>query len=79
MPNLAGLAEKRDGIEAGCGASVYIKSIIPERMKIKLVLVDTFRYDCPPSPPRYFFEGDHMDRFVYSPCCADKFIETRFD
>lgn len=78
-PNLAGLAEKREGIEAGCGASVYIKSIIPERMKIKLVLVDTFRYDSPPSPPRYFFTGNHMDRFVYSPCCSDKFIETKFN
>ncbi|MBQ9903028.1 MAG: 30S ribosomal protein S1 [Clostridia bacterium] len=78
MPNLAGLAEKREGIEPGCGASVYIKSIIPERMKIKLVLVDTFPYDCPPSPPRYFFEGSHMDRFVYSPLCSDKRIETRF-
>ncbi len=78
MPNLAGLAERREGIEAGCGASVYIKSIIPERMKIKLVLVDTFKYDNLPAPPRYFFTGSHMDRFVYSPCCSDKFIETRF-
>ena len=78
MPNLAGLAERRDGIEPGCGASVYIKSIIPERMKIKLVLVDTFRYDCPPASPKYFFTGSHMDRFVYSPCCSAKLIETRF-
>ncbi len=78
MPNLAGLAERREGIEAGCGASVYIKSIIPERMKIKLVLVDTFARDTPPAPPRYFFTGDHMDRFVYSPCAADKYIETNF-
>lgn len=78
MPNLAGLAERREGIEAGCGASVYIKSIIPERMKIKLVLVDTFSCEYPPSPPKYFFTGTHMDQFVYSPCCSDKFIETRF-
>jgi Ribosomal protein S1 len=78
MPNLAGLAERRDGIDPGCGASVYIKSILPERMKIKLVLVDTFQNTSPPSPPKYFFEGDHMDRFVYSPRCADKLIETRF-
>lgn len=78
MPNLAGLAERRDGIEAGCSASVYIKSIIPERMKIKLVLVDTFTCDATPAPPRYFFTGDHMDRFVYSPCASDKYIETRF-
>lgn len=78
MPNLAGLAERRDGIEAGCSASVYIKSIIPERMKIKLVLVDTFTCDAPPAPPHYFFTGDHMDRFVYSPCASDKYIETNF-
>lgn len=78
MPNLAGLAERREGIETGCGASVYIKSIIPERMKIKLVLVDTFKYDSIPSPPKYFFTGEHMDRFIYSPCCSDKFIETKF-
>lgn len=78
MPNLAGLAERREGIEPGCGASVYIKSIIPERMKIKLVLVDTFRNDTLPVPPHYFFTGQHMDRFVYSPCAADKFIETVF-
>ena len=78
MPNLAGLAERRDGIEPGCGASVYIKSMIPERMKIKLVLVDTFRCDTPPSPPHYFFSGAHMDRFVYSPPSAEKRIETVF-
>lgn len=78
MPNLAGLAERREGIEPGCTASVYIKSIIPERMKIKLVLVDTFRCDTVPAPPRYFFTGNHMDRFVYSPYSSEKLIETRF-
>lgn len=78
MPNLAGLAERRDGVEAGCAASVYIKSIIPERMKIKLVLVDTFRADTSPQPPKYFFSGSHMDRFIYSPVSSDKYIESTF-
>ncbi len=78
MPNLAGLAERRDGVEAGCAASVYIKSIIPERMKIKLVLVDTFHADTSPRPPKYFFSGNHMDRFIYSPRCSDKYIESTF-
>lgn len=78
MPNLAGLAERREGVEAGCAASVYIKSIIPERMKIKLVLVDTFRADTSPQPPKYFFSGSHMDRFIYSPRSSDKYIESSF-
>lgn len=78
MPNLAGLAERRDGVEAGCAASVYIKSIIPERMKIKLVLVDTFKADTSPQPPKYFFSGSHMDCFIYSPRSSDKYIESIF-
>lgn len=78
MPNLAGLAERREGVETGCAASVYIKSIIPERMKIKLVLVDTFCADTSPQPPKYFFSGNHMDRFIYSPRSSDKYIESNF-
>ena len=77
-PNLAGLAEKRDGVSIGSCASVYIKSIIPERMKIKLVLVDTFRSQTEPKPPRYFFDGSHMDLFRYSPACCEKTVETYF-
>ena len=76
-PNLAGLAEYREGVAVGSGASVFIKSIIPERMKIKLVLVDTF---CAPPPgvPDYFFEGEHMSRFVYSTVSSGRMIESIF-
>ena len=42
-PNLAGLAEYRDDVAVGQTVAVYIKSIIPERMKIKLVIVDPYR------------------------------------
>ena len=35
-PNLAGLAEYKAGIVSGQQATVYIKNIIPEKMKIKL-------------------------------------------
>lgn len=78
-PNLAGLAEYREGVAVGSGASVFIKSIIPDRMKIKLVLVDTFRLEEPVSPPEYFFTGEHMRRFIYSPRSCGKLIETVFD
>ena len=68
-PNLAGLAELFDGAVPGEACSVYIKSVIPERMKIKLVIIDT----CGPSEipqRRYYIDTDehtHISRWVYSP------------
>ena len=78
-PNLAGLAECKDGIKVGQQASVYIKSIIPDKMKVKLIIVDTFDYKYSPVPPRYFFEGNHMDEFRYSPTQSQRQIVTRFE
>lgn len=78
-PNLAGLAEIKDGIRIGQQASVYIKNIIPSRMKIKLIVIDTFDYEYRPTEPEYFFTGDHIDYFRYSPPTSDKIIETDFE
>jgi small subunit ribosomal protein S1 len=78
-PNLAGLAEYRDGIEIGNCAAVYIKNIIPEKMKIKLVIVDAF-----PSPTAYEKKFDykvsetHIDLWVYSPEQSQKTIASEF-
>ncbi len=77
-PNLAGLAELRDGVAPGQQASVYIKSIIPEKMKIKLIIIDSFDADYDPPEIEYFFEGDHIDNWQYSPECSRKQIETVF-
>lgn len=77
-PNLAGLAESREDVKAGNCASVYIKSIIPEKMKIKLIIIDTFEKRLTPSQPEYFYHGDHMDRFLYSPQNCKKTVETVF-
>ena len=38
-PNLVGMAEYKEGIEYGNKVCVYIKKIIPERKKIKLLFV----------------------------------------
>lgn len=38
-PNLIGLAEYKEGIEYGQDVDVYIKRIIPEKKKIKLIIV----------------------------------------
>ncbi|MER2080213.1 MAG: S1 RNA-binding domain-containing protein [Ruminococcus sp.] len=77
-PNLAGLAESKEGVCAGQQASVYIKSIIPDKMKIKLIIIDTFDYQYNPQPPRYFLEKNHIDRFLYSPENCRKRVETVF-
>ncbi len=78
-PNLAGLAEYRDGIEVGSYAAVYIKNIIPEKMKIKLVIVDTF-----PAPAAtekrfdYKVTDTHIDLWVYSPEQSSKTVISEF-
>ena len=77
-PNLAGLAEPRDGVRDGDTASVYIKSILPEKMKVKLIIIDSFKSENPNPPPKYFIEGDHIDSWYYSPVCAAKQIQTVF-
>lgn len=38
-PNLVGMAEYKEGIEYGQSVDVYIKKIIPDRKKIKLLIV----------------------------------------
>ncbi len=87
-PNLAGLAELKEGAHpeaehlVGRTAAVYIKSIIPERMKIKLVLVDS--YEREPQPPKlnYFVDCTqtvHMTRWQYSPESCQRLVETVFE
>lgn len=78
-PNLAGLAESKDGVCAGQQASVYIKSIIPKKMKIKLIIIDTFDYKYNPQKPEYYTDADHISRFLYSPQNCSKVVETVFD
>ena len=76
-PNLAGLAEHTEGVEPGQGCVVYVKSMNPARMKIKLNLISVGG-PAPKQPLRYFFTGDHMDRFRYSPEACVKVVETVF-
>ena len=38
-PNLVGMAEYKEGIEYGQSVEVYIKKIIPDRKKVKLLIV----------------------------------------
>jgi len=87
-PNLAGLAELREdspvlrGVKVGDGVSVYIKSIIPDRMKIKLVLIDRCNEAKAPAPLKYFTDrasSSHIDRWKYSPDECPRIIQTLFE
>lgn len=76
-PNLAGLAEIRPDVQVGQSAAVFIKNIIPDRMKIKLAIIDCGEqvsnipdYEYPPV--------DHIDRWQYSPDGCEKKIESVF-
>ncbi len=80
-PNLAGLAEFRDDVYVGQKAAVYIKSIIPEKMKIKLIIIDAQDSDIVNQPLEYFINTEntkHIDSWVYSPECCEKIIESIF-
>lgn len=76
-PNLAGLAEPKAGAEVGMLASVYIKSIIPEKMKIKLIIIDTFE-GCKSLPIKYYISDEKINRWCYSPSISVKNIYTDF-
>ena len=79
-PNLAGLAEYKDDVIPGQTAAVYIKNIIPERMKIKLVLIDSYKGELVPRRMDYYItDGEaHIDYWRYSPRSCGKIIETNF-
>ncbi len=79
-PNLAGLAEPKEGVREGDPCAVYIKSIIPEKMKIKLVLIDAGAGDVR-APMKYYVDPakvKRMTRWRYSPECCPRVIETVF-
>ena len=80
-PNLAGLAELKDDVYVGDACAVYIKSIMPEKMKIKLVIIDTYENKADPGEDAQFLkdvENEHINYWKYSPENCEKLIETTF-
>lgn len=78
-PNLAGLAEPRENAQIGQYASVYKKAVIPEKMKVKLIIVDIFNAEYKPSPLKYFVNDSHISHWRYPPDSSDKIIESVFE
>ncbi len=78
-PNLAGLAEPCDNVSPGEQVSVYIKNIVPDKMKIKLVIIDVFEKQAGHTVKlKYFYNSPHIDHFMYSPLESSRLIETKF-
>lgn len=77
-PNLAGLAELRPDVTAGQKTCVYIKSILPDKMKVKLIIIDAFSSDNCRLPSKYFIESGHIEEWRYSPDSCRRNISTVF-
>ena len=76
-PNLAGLAEPKENVKVGQQASVYIKSILRDKMKIKLIIIDSFNSTYSPEI-KYFIPDNKLDEWDYSPKNCYKRISTKF-
>lgn len=77
-PNLSGLAEFKDGFDVSDTVSVHIKSINPEKMKIKLNIIG--KVDAKPKKSiDYFIKTGKISEFRYSPeNCTSKMIIRYF-
>lgn len=78
-PNLAGLAELKEGVFVGQQVSVYIKSLIPEKMKIKLIIVNSFEGEFNKNSYEYPKSTSHINYWRYSPLSCEKVIESNFE
>lgn len=77
-PNLAGLAEADPTLRPGQAVSVYIKNILPDKMKIKLVIVNKNLGQPLRFEPHYFVTKGRLSRWIYSTPQSRKQIETVF-
>ena len=78
-PNLSGLTDTREDLAPGDAVSVYIKSIRPERMKVKLQIIEKLPPLSEPDPIHYQVTDGILSHWVYSPPgCEKSAIETDF-
>ena len=78
-PNLAGLAEVKEDVFPGQQASVYIKNLLPEKMKVKLIIVDAFEASYCAQQLNYHITGGRIERWRYSPACCERVVESVFE
>lgn len=67
FPNLSGLAEPKEGLREGDRVSVYIKSIFPDRHKIKLRVLERLPHEETPPAFNYFHRSGSLLKWQYIP------------
>ena len=78
-PNLSGLAERDPRLTEGARVSVYLKAILPERMKIKLLVIEPLPTLNTPQPLHYFIREGRLEHWKYAPPgCVKVGMETIF-
>ena len=78
-PNLSGLADLGPAVQEGDRVSVYIKSMRPDRMKIKLQIIEPLPPEPELPPLHYQITDGTLTRWVYSPPNYEKApVETVF-
>lgn len=66
-PNLSGLAEPTPGLQIGDRVSVFIRSILPRKHKIKLNVLECLPAVCHRSALQYRITGGHISNWEYFP------------
>lgn len=78
-PNLSGLAERDPRLTEGTRVSVYLKAILPERMKIKLLAIELLPPLATPQSLHYFIQEGRLEHWKYAPPgCVKVGAETIF-
>lgn len=66
-PNLSGLADAHTDLHPGDRVSVHIRSILPQKRKIKLNVLEVLPPLPRKSPPEFYITQGHLDRWEYYP------------
>lgn len=66
-PNLSGLAESVPDLQVGDRVSVYLRSILPQKHKIKLNILEILPSRPHPEPVHFHITDGHIDKWEYYP------------
>lgn len=69
-PNLSGLAEYREDLLPGDRVSVYIKAILPQRQKVKLIVIKVLPQDTSAPPLKYYLTSGTIQDWSYDDSLA---------
>ncbi len=71
-PNLSGLADFRPDLQENDAVSVFVKSIRPEQMKIRMQILQKIPAPPVPEPPRYYITDGRLAAWRYAPVDCEK-------